>query len=91
MNILLANDDGVNAPGLAALAKEMSKLGDVYVAAPEGERSSNSHHLTIMGRLRFQEKAVWIQSQKQFRATKANGHLWQIKPVWMKVFVWQRL
>jgi len=58
MNILLANDDGVNAPGLAALAKEMSKLGDVYVAAPEGERSSNSHHLTIMGRLRFQEKAV---------------------------------
>ena len=58
MNILLANDDGINAPGLCALAKQMSRLGDVYVAAPEGERSSNSHHLTIMGDLRYEERTL---------------------------------
>ena len=58
MNILVANDDGINHAGLRALVKELSKIGDVYVVAPEGERSSNSHHLTIKGLIRYEEREV---------------------------------
>ena len=37
MHILVTNDDGVNAPGLLALAQEMKKLGKVTVFAPAGK------------------------------------------------------
>ena len=34
MNILVTNDDGVQAPGLLALAQAMRKIGKVTVFAP---------------------------------------------------------
>lgn len=51
MNILLTNDDGVYAPGLAALADELSKLGDVRVVAPLSEQSGVAHSITILSPL----------------------------------------
>lgn len=45
--ILLSNDDGVNAPGLAALRGEMSTLGRAIVVAPDREMSAASHSLTV--------------------------------------------
>jgi 5'-nucleotidase len=39
MRILLTNDDGVFAPGLRALRKELQKLGEVTVVAPAQEQS----------------------------------------------------
>lgn len=48
MNILLSNDDGINAPGLLAIAKELSKIGTLYVAAPCSERSASSSALSII-------------------------------------------
>ncbi len=47
MRILLSNDDGYFAPGLAALYKAMSELGDVTVVAPESDRSGSSNSLTL--------------------------------------------
>ena len=35
MQILVTNDDGILAPGLAALAQAMVELGEVTVLAPE--------------------------------------------------------
>ena len=58
MNILISNDDGINSVGLTSLVKAFAKLGDVYVVAPEGERSSNSHHLTCFGKVRIEERNV---------------------------------
>ena len=54
----MTNDDGINAPGLKALVDAFSKIGEVYVAAPEGQCSSNSHHLTIKGKIRYEEREV---------------------------------
>lgn len=54
MNILVTNDDGINAKGLRSLVNELSKIADVYIIAPEGERSANSHHITISGRIRYE-------------------------------------
>jgi 5'-nucleotidase len=56
--ILISNDDGIDAPGLRTLCQELSKMGEIYVVAPEGERSSNSHHLTIAGNIRYEKREI---------------------------------
>ncbi len=47
MKIVLTNDDGIFAPGLAALYRVLVTLGDVTVVAPMGCRSGTSHSLTF--------------------------------------------
>src|SRR5471030_3042685 len=47
MRILLSNDDGYFAPGLAALAEGLAALGEVTVVAPERDRSGASNSLTL--------------------------------------------
>src|SRR3989442_10477 len=50
--LLVTNDDGVHAPGLAALEAGLAELGDVYVLAPEREQSACGHALTLHRPLR---------------------------------------
>lgn len=47
MLILVSNDDGIDAPGLAALADQFSQLGEVVVVAPETEQSAKGHSMTL--------------------------------------------
>jgi 5'-nucleotidase len=47
MRILIANDDGYLAPGLAALVKACQGLGDIEVIAPEQNASGTSNALTL--------------------------------------------
>jgi 5'-nucleotidase len=47
MRILLSNDDGYFAPGLAALARTLAPLADITVVAPERDRSGASNSLTL--------------------------------------------
>ncbi len=47
MRILVSNDDGYFAPGLAALAAAMRAFGEVVVVAPERNRSGASNSLTL--------------------------------------------
>ena len=47
MRILLSNDDGYFAPGLAALAEALGPLGEITVVAPERDRSGASNSLTL--------------------------------------------
>lgn len=46
MNILVANDDGINAVGIRRLVEALSTMGKVYVFSPLGQRSAFSHALT---------------------------------------------
>jgi len=50
--ILVSNDDGIHSKGLKSLAGAASKFGDVYVVAPDRERSAASHSLTLHRPLR---------------------------------------
>ncbi|MBF8288788.1 MAG: 5'-nucleotidase SurE [Candidatus Rokubacteria bacterium] len=50
--ILVTNDDGVHAAGLAALAGALDELGEVYVVAPDREQSAVGHALTLHRPLR---------------------------------------
>lgn len=47
MRILVSNDDGYFAPGIAALAEALAAVGDVTVVAPERDRSGASNSLTL--------------------------------------------
>ncbi len=52
INILVTNDDGVYSYGLKALAREMRKVGNVFIVAPVSEKSATSHSLTLHRPLR---------------------------------------
>ena len=60
MRILIANDDGYLAPGLAALVEACRGLGEIDVVAPEQNASGTSNALTLQRPL-----SVW---------TAANGY-----------------
>lgn len=45
--ILITNDDGINADGLIRLARAAVKFGEVWVAAPDSQRSAMSHSVTL--------------------------------------------
>lgn len=61
VNILIANDDGVAAPGILALAEALQPLGRVVIVAPESERSGFSSALTLDRPLMARQvaKDVW--------------------------------
>ncbi len=47
LRILIANDDGIDAPGLYALVQEARKLADVTVVAPDKQQSAVGHAITM--------------------------------------------
>jgi len=51
-SILVTNDDGYDAPGIATLIEILSPLGEVTVVAPDREQSASSHSLTLHRPLR---------------------------------------
>jgi 5'-nucleotidase len=51
MQILLTNDDGIYAPGLAAMERELRQIGDVCVVAPATEQSGVGHSVTFLSPL----------------------------------------
>lgn len=55
MLILVTNDDGIYAPGLAALYQELRKLGEVMVVAPESEQSAVGHAISLSTPLRVKK------------------------------------
>jgi len=67
--LLLTNDDGIDAPGLFALYRELSKVGDVAIVAPSMERSAVGHAITLSDPLR-----VWdYQRDGSFYGYAVNG------------------
>jgi 5'-nucleotidase len=55
LKILISNDDGIDSPGIAALANEMKKIGEVTVIAPRTEQSAVGHAITMKIPLRITE------------------------------------
>ena len=55
MKILVSNDDGIAANGIHALVEALSPEHDVYVVAPDRERSAAGHSLTLHTPLRVDE------------------------------------
>lgn len=70
MRILLTNDDGIYAPGLQALRKELLALGEVVVCAPATEQSAAGHSVTLLWPLIVQEV---LDDQKRFLGWAVEG------------------
>ena len=69
MKILLANDDGIHAPGLLAMRKALAKLGEVLVVAPATEQSGVGHSITYLSPLTCKE----IFDGETFRGWAVEG------------------
>jgi 5'-nucleotidase len=54
MRILVTNDDGIQSPGLTALAEALTAIGEVWVVAPDRERTAVAHAVTLHKPLRVQ-------------------------------------
>lgn len=52
--ILLSNDDGIEGPGLVALAEALAGLGELRIVAPDRDRSATSHAITVRDSLRVE-------------------------------------
>jgi 5'-nucleotidase len=57
MKILLTNDDGIQSPGLQLLKQALGRKHEVWVVAPESNRSASSHAITLREPTRIQEHA----------------------------------
>jgi 5'-nucleotidase len=55
LKILISNDDGIDSPGIFALAEELKKIGQVTVIAPRTEQSAVGHSITMKMPLRITE------------------------------------
>lgn len=64
--ILVTNDDGITAPGLRFLIRQMIEIGEVVVVAPEGPQSGMGHAITINATLRCDEITVNDGPQRDF-------------------------
>ncbi len=58
MKLLLSNDDGVFAGGIRSLAAELSRHHEIYVSAPDRERSAVSRAMTLLEPLRAQKAHI---------------------------------
>ena len=68
MNILVVNDDGIHARGIHALVKALSEAADIYVAAPNVQRSAAGHGITAHEKI-YIEEAVFPYAKEAVSLT----------------------
>lgn|SRR5574344_430418 len=73
MKILLSNDDGLMANGIRALTEALSVRNDVYVVAPDRERSAAGHSLTLHTPLRVEELEPQYGAKRNWVTTGTPG------------------
>ena len=66
MHILISNDDGVRAPGIAALAQAMLPFGKVTVVAPSENQSATGHSKTMHKPLRIDEVQFPVEGVRAY-------------------------
>ena len=73
MKILISNDDGIAANGIRALTSALSAEHEVYVVAPDRERSAAGHSLTLHTPLRVEELESISGAKKTWVTTGTPG------------------
>lgn len=68
MNILVSNDDGIQARGIKELVKALSQVAKVYVCAPESQRSASGHGITVSKPI-FIEEAEFEHAEYALRTS----------------------
>lgn len=73
MKILISNDDGIAANGIRCLAEVLAKQHDVYVIAPDRERSAAGHSLTLHTPIRVEEVEAYNNVKRAWVTTGTPG------------------
>ncbi|MBQ9897917.1 MAG: 5'/3'-nucleotidase SurE [Ruminococcus sp.] len=71
--ILITNDDGIAADGLIRLARTAKQLGEVWVVAPDGQRSAASHSITLHGDIDVYPHAFPVEGVRAFSCSGTPG------------------
>jgi 5'-nucleotidase len=73
MKILISNDDGIAANGIRCLAEVLAKQHEVYVIAPDRERSAAGHSLTLHTPIRVEEVDTYNNVKRAWVTTGTPG------------------
>ena len=73
MKILISNDDGIAANGIRCLSETLSKNHEVYVIAPDRERSAAGHSLTLHTPIRVEEVEAYNNVKRAWVTTGTPG------------------
>ncbi|MEI7473327.1 MAG: 5'/3'-nucleotidase SurE [bacterium] len=73
MKILISNDDGIQAYGIRALAQRLAFEHEVYVIAPDRERSAAGHALTLHRPLRVEEVSMGFDVARAWEISGTPG------------------
>ena len=73
MKILVSNDDGILSNGIRALIEALAEKNDVYVVAPDRERSAAGHSLTQHTPLRVEEVEEKYGAKRCWMTTGTPG------------------
>lgn len=73
MNILISNDDGIYANGIKSLCEALSSSYDVYLIAPNQERSAAGHSITLNSPLRVEELGPLYGSKRSWAVSGTPG------------------
>ncbi len=66
MRFLITNDDGIFAPGIRVLIEKLSQLGEIYVVAPNQERSGVGHGITVNRPLRIEKLSLFSNVKESY-------------------------
>ena len=78
--ILISNDDGINASGIIRLAKAARKYGEVWVVAPDFQRSGASHSINLHNSIDVYESDTW-----SIRCIDTKGFEYNIFEQWKTI------
>ena len=73
MKILITNDDGIESDGIIRLAGAAAKLGDVWVVAPDSQRSAASHSITLRHSLEVHPHDFPVKGVKAWACSGTPG------------------
>lgn len=85
MDLLLTNDDGVDAPGLAALESALAQFGRLHIVAPMQEQSMCGHRVTTRSPIRIQQRDTrrWAVDGTPADCVRLALHALEIRPAWV--------
>ena len=81
-NILIVNDDGIQSPGIQALAKAMESIGSITIVAPDQEQSAKSHSITLNDPIRLKS----VNLKRGLKVGLLKVRLWIVQKLHLKVF-----
>lgn len=70
--ILITNDDGIRAPGLAALVEALAPLGEITIVAPSANHSGTGHAITLSDPIYVERTEVAGRQATGLSATPAT-------------------